>query len=323
MLAIPSGAGEGQIFLGSTSATTDGGGSANFTMTFGTGVPSSQTVTATATDPGNNTSAFAQCKQVSTGNLKISGRIVDDSAGSLAGVAVLLSGDASGSATTDGAGNYSFTNLGAGNYTVTPSSSNHSFSPASHTFNNLSVDRIANFVATQTLVSISGKVTDAANAGVGSVTVALTKDGLPNGTTLTNGLGDYSFVNRAAGSTYSVTPAGSFSPSSQSFNSLTVNAVANFIAAASIPPQCNTPSFGAATNFAVGSCPRDPSRLATSTAMARTDLAVANVSSNNVSILLGHGHGQLRRGDQLRRGGASRVRRGRATSMATASLIWR
>jgi hypothetical protein len=56
--ADPSGAGEGQDFLGSTTVTTGAGGSAPFTFT--TTVPSGDhIVTATATDPQNNTSAFS------------------------------------------------------------------------------------------------------------------------------------------------------------------------------------------------------------------------------------------------------------------------
>src|SRR5207248_741798 len=105
-------------------------------------------------------------------------------------------------------------------YTVTPSSSSYSFSPASQTFNNLSVDRIANFVGTLTIVNISGKVIDANNIGINSVTVALTKNGVAVGTSQTNVSGDYSFGNLAAGAIYVVKPAGTasapnFHPSSE------------------------------------------------------------------------------------------------------------
>ena len=60
----PSGFGEGQALLGSTTVTTDGSGDASFTVTFPTPVPEGQFVTATATDPDNNTSEFCQCKVV-------------------------------------------------------------------------------------------------------------------------------------------------------------------------------------------------------------------------------------------------------------------
>ena len=56
----PSGFGEGETFLGSTSVTTDGFGDANFTGVFP--VPLGQVITATATtDPDNNTSEFSCC----------------------------------------------------------------------------------------------------------------------------------------------------------------------------------------------------------------------------------------------------------------------
>ena len=60
----PSNHGEGETFLGSTMATTGGTGNASFSATFGTPVPSGQFITATATDPNDNTSEFSQCEQV-------------------------------------------------------------------------------------------------------------------------------------------------------------------------------------------------------------------------------------------------------------------
>lgn len=60
----PSGNGEGQAFLGSTSATTDGSGNANFTASLQTPSTVGHVVTATATDPNNNTSEFSACSAV-------------------------------------------------------------------------------------------------------------------------------------------------------------------------------------------------------------------------------------------------------------------
>jgi beta-lactamase superfamily II metal-dependent hydrolase len=65
----PSGFGEGETFLGSTMVTTDTIGNANFAVTFPTPVPSGQFITATATDPGNNTSEFSECEVVSQASL--------------------------------------------------------------------------------------------------------------------------------------------------------------------------------------------------------------------------------------------------------------
>jgi hypothetical protein len=60
----PSGNGEGQTFLGTTNVTTDGAGNAAFTASLPVAVPVGQIVTATATDPANNTSEFSACTNV-------------------------------------------------------------------------------------------------------------------------------------------------------------------------------------------------------------------------------------------------------------------
>jgi uncharacterized repeat protein (TIGR01451 family) len=57
--ADPTGFGEGQTFLGSTTVTTDSNGNATINDTLTTPVQVGQFVSATATDPGNNTSEFA------------------------------------------------------------------------------------------------------------------------------------------------------------------------------------------------------------------------------------------------------------------------
>ena len=57
----PSGNGEGENFLGSTTETTNGSGDAPFTVVFPDTVPLGRFITATATDPGGNTSEFSGC----------------------------------------------------------------------------------------------------------------------------------------------------------------------------------------------------------------------------------------------------------------------
>jgi titin len=57
--ADPSGHGQGQTYLGSITVTTDANGNATFTAKFA-GVLTGEAISATATDPGGNTSEFAQ-----------------------------------------------------------------------------------------------------------------------------------------------------------------------------------------------------------------------------------------------------------------------
>lgn len=59
-----SGSGEGQTFVGTLAVSTDASGAASFSTTFPTMVPLNQFLTATTTDPGNNTSEFSACSQV-------------------------------------------------------------------------------------------------------------------------------------------------------------------------------------------------------------------------------------------------------------------
>ena len=60
------GYGEGETYLDFTNVTTDGGGNANINYTLSTPLPSGKFVTATATDPSNNTSEFSLCGPIPT-----------------------------------------------------------------------------------------------------------------------------------------------------------------------------------------------------------------------------------------------------------------
>jgi len=59
----PSGFGQGQVFLGFATVTTDGSGMASFALQEGSGTVASF-VTTTATDPNGNTSEFSNCARV-------------------------------------------------------------------------------------------------------------------------------------------------------------------------------------------------------------------------------------------------------------------
>ena len=63
--ADPSGYGEGSIFLGTTTTTTDATGAASFLFTAQLAVPVGQVVAATATDPAGDTSEFSKAVPVS------------------------------------------------------------------------------------------------------------------------------------------------------------------------------------------------------------------------------------------------------------------
>jgi len=139
----------------------------------------------------------------------ISGTISPAALGS--GTTVTLSGAASGTATADGSGNYSFTGLINGSYTVTPTKSGLTFSPTSlpEQINGANIAG-ANF-AVQTY-SISGTISPA-SLGTGST---VTLSGAGSGATTADASGNYSFSGLVNGS-YTVTPSKSgfvFSPGS-------------------------------------------------------------------------------------------------------------
>ncbi|MCX5895608.1 MAG: carboxypeptidase regulatory-like domain-containing protein, partial [Proteobacteria bacterium] len=122
-------------------------------------------------------------------------------------VTITLSGNSSGTTTTDLMGNYSFSGLTNGTYTITPSKSGYTFTPANKT---VTVDGSnftgQNFTATASGqgYSISGKVvvTDT-NAPLPDVTITLS--GSASATTSTDSTGNYSFSMLPRG-IYKITP---------------------------------------------------------------------------------------------------------------------
>jgi hypothetical protein len=75
----PSGYGEGEVFLGATSETTNGSGLVPFSVELPVSVAPGEVVTATATDEGNNTSEFSACVTVAAANADGDSDGVEDS----------------------------------------------------------------------------------------------------------------------------------------------------------------------------------------------------------------------------------------------------
>jgi hypothetical protein len=225
---------------GSQSGTATTNGSGNYSLTAPSGgnytvTPSLSGYTFNPTSlsfnnlSGNQSGAnFA----ASTVSYTISGQVTLSGNG-LSGATVTLSGSQNGTTTTNGSGNYTFTVPAVGKYTVTPSLTGYTFNPPSLSFNSLSGNQTASFTANPVVITytISGQAT-ASGSPLSGVTVTL--NGSRGGTTTTDSSGNYSFT-EAAGGSYTVTPSLSgytFSPTSQTFNSLSGNQAANFISSA-------------------------------------------------------------------------------------------
>jgi hypothetical protein len=138
-----SGSGEGQLFLGSQSVTTDGAGAAP--LSFQTaGAAAGQVITATATSSTNNTSQFSACRAVTGQTVTISGRVTNGGAG-VPDVTVTVSGAGTQTLQTDANGNYSFSVPTGGTYTVIPTSPYFVFTPLRADFPNVAANVTADF----------------------------------------------------------------------------------------------------------------------------------------------------------------------------------
>jgi hypothetical protein len=161
----------------------------------------------------------------------ISGQVALPGKGGLAGVTMTLSDGKLFTTQTDVGGNYVFLNLPAGrNYTVTPTHNSYSFAPTSRSFGQLNANSIGNFVGTQVLANITGKVTDNKNIGISNVNLTLSGPITRVGQSDTNG--NYSFLNLTVGGNYALTaqsPYLVFVPPRADFPNLGSNQISNFV----------------------------------------------------------------------------------------------
>lgn len=125
----------------------------------------------------------------------------------LQGVAITLNGATSSTTTTDASGNYSFTGLLNGSYNVAPSLAGYNFNPLNTdvTINEANIANVS-FSASAVVVTydISGTVTASTGGALSDATIFLQGDN--TGTTITDSIGNYSFMGLTNGS-YTVTPS--------------------------------------------------------------------------------------------------------------------
>jgi len=164
----------------------------------------------------------------------ISGQVLDVGITPMSGVEVILNdGTSLTQVITQSDGSYEFSRLReGGSFTVSASKPHFTMTPPSQTFNNLTSDQVFNFnalISDSPFYTISGQVTD---NGVGLPGVTVTLSGSQTGLRTTDSNGNYSFE-LIVGGNYTVTPSilgFAFSPTSQTFNSLSGPQIANFSA---------------------------------------------------------------------------------------------
>jgi len=138
------------------------------------------------------------------------------------GVTITLSGDGSGTTTTDAGGNYSFTGIANGSYIVTPALAGYIFTSTSRAIRvsgaNATAIDFTSATSADSLYSISGIVTNSDNDGEALNNVTMTLSGANSGTVTTDTNGSYTFSGLANGG-YTLIPSLSgyvFNPSSSS-----------------------------------------------------------------------------------------------------------
>jgi hypothetical protein len=157
--------------------------------------------------------------------VKITGFVKNNLAQGVSGVLITLSGDGSGTKTTDTNGLFGFVVQSGKNYSITPSKSGYRFDPVFKSFVLLKANVIQNFSAQPTLVfyKISGYITDSLKRPIQGVLLSLSGDSIYSRATDTAGFYQFSV---AGGKNYLLTPSKtgySFTPASRSFTALNID----------------------------------------------------------------------------------------------------
>ncbi|MBK7706527.1 MAG: carboxypeptidase regulatory-like domain-containing protein [Acidobacteria bacterium] len=201
-----SGFGEGSVYLGSSTVTTDATNLSSFNAILPSVTTIGQFVTATATDSQGKTSEFSQCRLVSPSVVTISGRVADGANQPLSNTRVRLTGAVSATILTNKNGQYSFTNLSAGaSYVVSPSRTNFGFVPANRNLTNVLSDQTnQDFTGARTGFRIAYTVSLASNGtSVPLSGAVVTLSGAGSG--VSSGNSAFAFDNLAPGN-YTLTP---------------------------------------------------------------------------------------------------------------------
>jgi hypothetical protein len=179
-----------------------------------------------------------------TGNITISGQVVDANGAPKAGVRVALNGSVQRTATTNASGNYAFSALSSGSYSVRPTLTGCSFLPDVVNLNSLTASKVVSFGgsgaacggnakvnvgATTGPYAISGRVLDASGNALVGARVSL--GGAVTAVRFTDYAGAYVFhvaagnYNLAGGTECALTP------SNANFNAVNGNRVRDFVGA--------------------------------------------------------------------------------------------